>query len=48
MPIYLDVAGNKEELNDAKGEGTHGGHAVDALVVLLSISDASLPGCGWQ
>ncbi len=48
MPIYLDVAGSKGEGDDAKGEGTHDVHVLDALVAPVSISDANLPGCGWQ
>jgi hypothetical protein len=48
MPIYLDVAGSEEEGDNAKEEGTHDGHAIDALVLPKGISDANLPGCGWQ
>jgi hypothetical protein len=44
MPIYLDVAGSEGEEDDAKGESSHDSHAVDALVVPMSISDANLPG----
>ncbi len=32
MAIYLDVAGSEGEGDDAKGEGTHDSHAVDAPV----------------
>ncbi len=32
MPIYLDVAGSEGEGDDAKGEGAHDSHAVDAPV----------------
>jgi hypothetical protein len=48
MAIYLDVAGSEGEGDDPKGEGSHDSHDIDALVVLMSISDANLPGCGWQ
>ncbi len=30
MPIYLYMAGSEGEGDDAKGEGTHDSHAVDA------------------
>ncbi len=32
MPIYLDVAGSEWEGDDAKREGPHDSHAVDAPV----------------
>ncbi len=32
MPIYLDVAGSEGEGDDAKREGAHDSHAVDAPV----------------
>ncbi len=48
MAIYLDVDGSEGEGDDAKGEGVHNDHSIYALVVPKGISDANLPGCGWQ